>query len=152
MKPLGYQHNFYASVPAVGPIAIGFLALSTSSGQNHFFAVRTATKRGAKIVETGFIGFCSLLGDDDALITQSPARLPKPRVGVDREILKIDDPELILREHRKRMRDYDIKPVEASDLVNRIRRQNELDCDEYLKQGLLRPATQGQISAIRAKK
>ena len=151
LKPLGYQHNFYGSLPAVGAVAIGILAMSTKSGQNYFFAVRTATRRDNKVVQTGFIGFGSLLGDDDSLLTLSPVRLPKPREGVDREILRSEDPEHLLREHRKRMREYTIQPLEATELVNRIRRQNELDCNEYLEQGLLRKASPGQIAAIRAK-
>lgn len=149
VAPLRYKTNFYATVPTIGPLAISVMSMVTPSGQNAFFSVRTVVRDDGKLIDGGFHGFCSYLSDDDALVTMSNARLPKPREGVDRVIMNTDDPEAIVREHRLRMREYDIVPLEAAQVVDHVRRQNELDLAEYLERELLRPASTGEIARVR---
>ncbi|NND98699.1 MAG: hypothetical protein HKN47_15370 [Pirellulaceae bacterium] len=146
---LRYKRNYYATVPTIGPLAMATMSMTTSSGLSSFFAVRTVLRRDGKLIDSGFHGFCSFLAGDDILITMTQARLPRPREGVDRVMLKTEDPEVIVREHRKRMREYEIVPTEAADVVDLTRRQNELDLEEYFEQGLLRLASTGEVSRIR---
>ncbi|QDT13541.1 hypothetical protein [Planctomycetes bacterium K23_9] len=148
---LTYEPNFYAMTPAIGPIAASMMSMSTPSGQNSFFAVQTIVRTDGKLVDTGYHGFCSFLADHKLLITMTNASLPKARDGVDRLMLDSEDPEAMIREHRKRMRDHIIDPVEPEKLVDLIRDQNCRDVAEYLNRGLIRPATTGEISRIRAK-
>ncbi|MGB7348017.1 MAG: hypothetical protein WBD20_27580 [Pirellulaceae bacterium] len=147
---LKYQSGFLATTPAIGPIAVAMMSMTTPSGQNSFFAVRAVVRKDGELIDTGYHGFCSFLAGDDFLVTMSTARLPKAREGVDRVMMPNDDPESLVREHRKRMRQYTIVPTEADDVVEQFRRQNLLDVSEYLERGLIRPATTGEISRIRA--
>lgn len=149
--PLRYKHNFHATIPVVGPLAISMMSMVTPSGQNSFFAVRAVVRSEGKLEDYGFHGFCSFLEDDDMLVTISSAQLPRARDGIDRQIMNEQKPELIAREHRRRMREYNIVPTDPADVVEKIRRQNSLDLDEYIQRDLLRTATSGEITRIRQK-
>ena len=151
VAPLSYKHNFHATIPVVGPLAISMMSMVTASGQNSFFAVRSVIRSEGKLIDKGFHGFCSFLEDEDLLITMSNAQLPRAREGVDRLIISNDNPEAIVREHRIRMREYKIVPTEPADVVERIRLQNSLDLDDYLERGLLRYASVGELARIRQK-
>jgi len=150
VSQLKFQPNFLASTPAIGPMAIGMMSMTTPTGKSSFFAVRCVIRSDGDLIDTGYHGFCSFLADDNALITMSTARLPKPREGVHRVMMDSDDPEQLIREHRKRMREYRVVPTEAEGLVDQIRRQTQLDVRDSLNRGLIRSATTGEISRIRA--
>ena len=151
VAPLGYKNNFYATVPVIGPLAISMMSMVTSSGQNSFIVVRTVERRDGELIDGGYHGFCSFLAEDDLLMTVSPAQLPKPRDGVDRLVMNDENPETIVREHRIRMRDYDIVATDPAEVVEHIRRQNELDLRDYMERDLLRVATTGEVARIREK-
>ena len=150
VEALGYLPNFFATTPTIGPMAIAIMSMSTSSGQNSFWAVQTVLRRDGELIDSGYHGFVSFLPQDAALITMTQARLPKPREGVDRRMIDTENPEMLVREHRKRMRDHVIDPIEAEELVDNIRRQNQLNVDDCVQKGSIRLATSGEISRIRA--
>lgn len=150
LKHLKYLPNFLATTPAIGPIAIAMMSMSTPSGQNSFFAVRTVLRSDGQLIDGGYHGFVSFLSNDHLLLTMTTARLPKPRQGVDRLMLEDENPEKLIREHRKRMREHVIDPTEPDDVVERTRQHNLLDVREYLDRGLIRPAIPGEVSRIRA--
>ncbi len=150
LAELKFQPGFLATTPAIGPIAVALLSMSSPSGQNSFFAVRTVVRSDGELIDRGYHGFCSFLTNDELLVTMSKAQLPKPREAVDRLMMDTDNPETLIREHRKRMRDHTIEPTEVDDVVEKIRQHNLRDVADLLQRGLIRPATTGEISRIRA--
>ena len=147
---LSYEPNFFAMTPAIGPIAVSMMSMATPSGQNSFFAVQTVVRSDGELIDSGYHGFCSFLPKEGLLVTMTTARLPKARAEVDRLMMDVEKPELLVREHRKRMRDHIIDPVEPEQIVDLLREHNRRDVTEYLSRGLIRPATTGEISRIRA--
>ncbi len=152
LEDKGYRLNYYATVPAIGPIAIALMTMSSDSGKCHFFAVRAVIKMNDQIMEDGHIGFGSQLPGDGSLTTISKTKLPKPRPGVERLMIDTDDPGVLLREHIKRMKDFPVITMSASDLVEHARRQNLLECEDLLKRRVIRPATTVEIQRIRAQR
>ncbi len=152
LEELGYHMNYYATVPAIGPIAIALMTMSSQDGKCHFFAVRAVVKMNDQIMEDGHFGFGSQLPHDGSLTTISKTKLPKPREGVDRVMIDTDEPEVLLREHRKRMRDQPVINTPATELVAHARRQNLLECEDLLARRVIRPATPGEIHRIRAQR
>ena len=150
VEELGFHHNYYATVPAIGPIGVALMTMSSEDGRCHFFAVRAAIKVDTEIMEDGHFGFGSQLPNDGSLTTISKAKLPKPREGVLRVMINTDKPYDLLKEHRKRMRDAPVVVTHASELVEHARRQNLLECEDLLKRGVIRPATPPEIHRIRA--
>lgn len=150
VETLGFHHNYYATVPAIGPIAIALMTMSGEDDRCHFFAVRAVTKMNGEIMEDGHFGFGSQLPKDGSLMTISKCKLPKPREGVERLMISTDDPRVLLKEHHKRMRDAPVVVVHASELVEHARRQNLLECEDLLARGIIRPATPPEIHRIRA--
>jgi hypothetical protein len=147
---LSYEPNFFAATPAVGPVAVSLMSMTSPSGQNSFFAVQSVVRSEGELIDAGYHGFCSFLAKERFLVTMTNAKLPKARDGVDRLMMDVDKPETLVREHRKRMRDHIIDPVEPEQIVDLLREQNRRDVTDYLGRGLIRPATTGEISRIRA--
>jgi hypothetical protein len=147
---LSYGPNFFAMTPAIGPIAVSMMSMTSPSGQNSFFAVQTVVRCEGELIDAGYHGFCSFLPQDELLVTMTNARLPKARDGVDRLMMDAVKPEALVREHRKRMRDYIIDPVQPEQIIDLLRNQNRKDVTDYLGRGLIRAATTGEISRIRA--
>ena len=152
LEQLGYRLNYFATVPAIGPIAIALMTMSSESGKCHFFAVRAVIKANDQIMEDGHFGFGSQLPNDGSLTTISKTKLPKPRPGVERLMVATNDPEVLLREHRKRMKDFAVIETSATDLVEHARKQNLLECEDLLARRVIRPATQVEIQKIRAQR
>lgn len=151
LTQLSFTHNFFATIPVIGPLGIGMMSMVTPSGLSCFLAVQTVIRKEGKLIDSGHYGFYSYMNADEALVTASPNQLPKPRPGIHQQILKDADPEQMLREHRKRMRDFKVKTVEASDVVELVRHHNKLDVNDCIERDLLRAATNGEISRIRGK-
>ncbi len=153
LEEMGFHVNYYATVPAIGPIAIALMTMSSESGKCHFFAVRAAIKTANnQVMEDGHFGFGSQLPNDGSLLTISKAKLPKPRPGVERMMINTSDPAVLLREHRNRMKDQPVINTPASELVEHARRQNLLECEDLLARRVIRPATPGEIQRIRAQR
>jgi hypothetical protein len=124
--------------------------MSSEDGRCHFYCVRAAIKANQGIMEDGHFGFGSQLPHDGSLTTISRAKLPKPREGVDRLMIRTHDPEVLLREHQRRMRDRPVIAMHASELIDHARRQNLLECEDLLARRVIRPATPAEIHRIRA--
>ncbi len=151
VESLGYDMNYYATVPAIGPIAIALMTMSSEEdGRCHFFAVRAVIKTNNQIMEDGHFGFGSELPNDGSLTTISKAKLPKPRQGLERLMINTADPKVLLEEHRKRMREHQVVAVHASELTEHAKRQNLLECEDLLARKVIRPATAAEIHRIRA--
>lgn len=145
-----FHMNYYATVPAIGPIAIALMTMSSEDGRCHFFAVRAVIKMNNQIMEDGHFGFGSKLPHDGSLTTISKAKLPKPRAGLDRVMINTDNPKVLLDEHHKRMRNQPITVVHASELIEHARRENLLECEDLLERHVIRPATPAEIHRIKA--
>ena len=152
LEQLGFRTNYYATVPAMGPIAIALFTMSSSSGKCSFFAVRAVMKVEGEINEDGHFGFGSRLPNNGSLTTITKAQLPKPREGLDRVMLKTNDPEKVLVEHRKRMRDKSVIAVPAGELFEYSRQENLLECEDLLARGVIRPARPAEIQKLRLQK
>ena len=151
ISKLSFKHNFFATIPVIGPLGIGMMSMVTPSGLSCFLAVRTVVRKDGELVDAGHYGFYSYLDAGQALVTLTPNQLSKPRPGIHLQIAKNTDPEAMLREHRKRMREYKVDPVDASDVVEFVRHHNWLDVNDGIERDVLRGATNGQISRIRGK-
>ena len=151
MTRLSFHPNFFATIPAIGPLAIAMMSMITPSGKSCFLAVRTVIRKEGELVDSGHHGYYSYLDSGEAMVTLSPCQLPKPRAGIHQVILKEEDPEAMLREHRKRMREFKVEPVDAADVVEFVRHHNWLDVNDCVERELIRAANTGEISRIRGK-
>ncbi|TWU04446.1 hypothetical protein [Stieleria varia] len=149
-EPLGYQINHYATIPAVGPIAIALMTMSEPAGQSCFYAVRVALKVNDSITDDGHFGFNSCLADDELLSTITYAKLPKPRPGMDRKIIKTTDVNALHKEHRNRMMGKRITPVHPSQWFAIAEKHNRLETDDLLQRRVTRLATPGEVARIRS--
>ena len=153
VEQMGYRLNYYATVPSIGPVVISMMTMSSESGKSHFFAIREVIKTSDnQVVDDGYFGFASKLPDDGSLETISKARLPGPRAGVKRLMISTDSPDQLHREHNKRVKANDVTRVPASEWVDYARKQNLLNVEDFLRRGVIRPATQGEIHRIRAQR
>ncbi len=146
---LGFVPNYYASLPAVGPIAAAVMTMSRKDGRVHFFAVQVAARTDGQINDDGHFGFLSYRPDQSSLVTICSARLPRPRRKVDRLVVRNDDPAEVLRLHRKRIRNLEILPIEPEELFEQAAKEKRIEADDLLGRRIIRPATQGEITRIR---
>lgn len=151
LERMDYFLNYYATVPAIGPIALALMTMSTrGNGKSHFFVLRAVVKAEGKLNDDGHMGFVSSLANDGSLLTISKTTLPNPRVGVNRKMVPTDDPQKLYSAHRKRIRDAPVVEVAAENLIEVARHQNLLECEDFIKRRVIRPATSGEIAKIRA--
>ncbi|MCG8650706.1 MAG: hypothetical protein MI861_12790 [Pirellulales bacterium] len=149
VQALGFLPNYYASLPAIGPIAAAVMTMSRREGQVHFFATQVALKTAGEINDDGHFGFGSRLTDDSSVLTVSPAKLPGARPGIDRRIVRSQDPAEVLQVHRDRIRNAAIKSIAPEELFDYAQREARLEADDLQRRRIIRPATAGEISRIK---
>lgn len=149
---LGFEINHFATVPAIGPIAIALMTMSEKSGQSCFYAVQVALKMNDQINDEGHFGFNTSLSGDAMLTTLSPVKLPKPRKGLQRKILKSRDVAEVYRVHQERMRDQIIQAVPPDQLFALAEKHNRLEADDLQQRRITRLATPGEITRLRSQR
>ncbi len=149
-EQLGFQVNHYATIPAIGPIAIALMTLGEPTGKACFYAVSAALKVNGEITDENHFGFNSALQGDDLLSTMSVAKLPKPRKGLDRKMIKTDSVQTVHENHLLRMHGKHIMPVAANALFALAERHNRLETDDLLARGITRVATPSEVAMIRS--
>lgn len=149
ISDLGFQMNYYASMPAIGKIAAAVMTMSRMDGKIHFFSVRVALQTDDQVDDDGHFGFGSSLSDGGSILTVSPAKLPRPRRGIDRLIVASEDPITVLEKHRGRIRDVAIRAVAPHDLFEHAANETRMEADDLLDRRIIRPATPAEIGRIR---
>jgi hypothetical protein len=118
-------------------------------GKVHFFAVRVALQSEDQINDDGHFGFGSSLSDGGSIVTVSPAKLPKPRRGIDRLTVASNDPIAVLEKHRGRIRAAAIQAIEPNHLFEHAEKETRLEADDLLARRIIRPATAAEVGRIR---
>ena len=149
LEPLNFAPGFYANVPALGPYSAAVMAMSRQDGEIHMIASQIVTQDHELIKDEGYFGFTTWLSDENLVVTVSLANLPRPREGVDRIIVDSDDPTVLLKKHRQRLRKLEIQPVAASNLFQRVEDENRRQTDDLLRRRVIRPATPAEVTRIR---
>lgn len=150
VEDLGFTLNYYASMPALGPITAAVMTMSQRNGKIHFFATQVALKANDQINDDGHFGFGTHLQDGGSILTVSPAKLPKPRRGIDRLVMSSDQPLEVLKKHRERIRDAAIENVPPNHLLEYAERETRLEADDLQRRRIIRPATPAEIGRIRS--
>lgn len=149
IEDLGFVPNYYASLPAIGPIAAAMMTMSRPDGRIHFFAVQVALKTNDQVSDDGHFGYGTHLPGGGSILTLSPAKLPKPRRGIDRAILSSDDPLTVLKKHRERIRDVEIQAVAPREMFAFAERETRLEAEDLLRRKIIRPANAAEVGRIR---
>jgi hypothetical protein len=149
LERLTFEPNFHATVPAIGPYSSATVAMSQPDGEVHFIASQVVTQVAGKLKDEGHFGFVTWLSDGTSIVTISSATLPRPRSGVDRMVIQSNDPAVVLKKHRERLRKKRIEPVAPEDLFPRTESENQKQTEDFLNRGLIRPATATEVTRIR---
>lgn len=152
IESLNFTPSFYANVPAIGPYSSAIMAMSRPDGEIHFLAWQVVTQRDGQIQDEGRIGLTTWLTDETSVVTVSPAKLPRACQGVDRRIVRSNDPAVLLKMHRQRLRKLEILPVLPEDLFHRVELDNRRHVGELTRRGVIRPATAAEVTRIRSEK
>ncbi len=150
IESLGFLPNYYASMPAIGPIAAAVMTMSREDGQIHYFAIQVVAKSEGQVNDAGHFSFSSSLPSGESIVTVSPANLPRPRRGIDRLMVSSDDPATVLKKHRERIRGVAIVEVPPAALFESAEQETRLEADDLLRRRIIRPATPAEIARIRA--
>ena len=149
VEALGLKPNYYASIPAIGKIAVAVMTMSRVDGQVHFFAVQVALQTDDGINDDGHFGFSSHTTDGGLIVTTSPARLPRPRRGVDRLVTATCEPAEVYEKHRRRVRGKPIRAITPDDLFAAAGQETRREADDLQRRRIIRPATPAEIGRIR---
>lgn len=151
LEYLGFGTSFFASLPALGPIAAAMMAMSQRDGRIHFLAEQVAIRENGKISDDGFFSFVSYLPGGGSLITTNGKNLPRARSEVQREVVTEAVADQVLRHHRKRVRNLEIAAIAPPELFDHVASEVRLDCDDLVRRKVIRPATPAEITRIRQK-
>ncbi len=149
LELLNFGPSFFATVPAIGPFSKAIMAMSRPDGQIHCFASHVVSKIDGQVTDEGLLGFTTWLREDASIVTMSAAKLPRPRGGVDRLIVSSDDPEVILKKHRDRIRKLECLPISPADLFAQAEAEQERQTEDLLRRRVIRPATPAEVTRIR---
>lgn len=149
LELLNFGPSFFATIPAIGPVSKAVMAMSRPDGQIHCFASHVVSKIDGQVEDEGCLEFTTWLSDEKLIVTMSAANLPRPRQGVDRLIVGSEDPEVILKKHRDRIRKLEYLPVPATELFAYAECEQERQTEDLLRRGVIRLATPGEVTRIR---
>jgi hypothetical protein len=149
LELLNFGPSFFATIPAIGPVSNAIMAMSRPDGQIHGIASHVVSKADGKVKDEGLLGFTTWLSDQTSIVTMSPAKLPRPRHGVDRLIVNSDGPEVILKKHRERIRKLECLPVSPADLFAQAESEQERQTEDLLRRRVIRLATPAEVTRIR---
>ena len=149
LESLNFSPNFEASIPAVGPYVSAIMAMSRRDGDVHFFAHRVTRQVEGKLIDEGELRFVSWLTDGGLLVTTTKTHLPHPRPGVDLLTVASEDPSIVLKKHRDRMRQLSIENVSPTDLFDRADAENRAQTEDLLRRNVVRLATPAEVTRIR---
>ena len=82
-------------------------------------------------------------------MTTSRTHLPRARPGVDLQSVASEDPPVILKKHRDRMRQLSIENVPPNDLFDRADAENRAQTEDLLRRNVIRLATPAEVTRIR---
>jgi hypothetical protein len=149
LELLNFGPSFFATIPAIGPVSKAIMAMSRPDGQIHCFASHVVSKFDGQVQDESLLGFTTWLSDQKSIVTMSPAKLPRPRDGVDRLIVSSGDPEVILKKHRDRIRKLECLPVSPADLFAQAESEQERQTEDLLRRRVIRLATPAEVTRIR---
>ncbi len=149
LELLNFGTSFYATVPALGPISKAVMAMSRPDGQIHCLVSHVVSRIGGEVHDETCLSFTTWISKEKSIVTMSASKLPRPCSGVDRLILNTSDPEVILKKHRDRIRNQKCLPIPAEDLFAHVEIEQDRQTEELLRRGVIRPATQAEVTRIR---
>ena len=87
-------------------------------------------------------------GELQKLVTVAPEQRGD-QVRVVQSIGSSDDPEVLLKKHRDRIRNLDFMAIEATELFAQVELEQEREADDFLRRGVIRRATAAEVTRIR---
>lgn len=149
LEALSFSPNFEAAIPAVGPYVAAIVAMSRRDGDIHFIAHRATRQTDGNLIDEGDFRFISWLADGGILVTTTRANLPQARVGVDLLAVASEDPSVVLKRHRERMRQHSIENASPNELFDRLDAENRRETEDLLRRNVIRLATPAEVTRIR---
>lgn len=149
LEHLSFTSNFDASLPAVGPYVTALMAMSRRDGDIHFVAQRVTRQEAGELIDESNFRFLSWLSDGGLLVTTTQTHLPRPRAGLDVLSVISDDPGLVLKKHRERIRKLQVENVPPAELFDRLDAENRNHAEDLLRRDIVRLATPAEVARIR---
>lgn len=149
LELLNFGPSFFAAIPAIGPVSHAIMAMSRPDGQIHCFASHVVSKIDGRIEDESLLGFTTWRSDQTSIVTMSPTKLARPGDGVDQLIVSSDDPEVILKKHRNRIRKLDFLPILPADLFAHAESEQVRQTQDFLRRRVIRLATPAEVTRIR---
>jgi hypothetical protein len=149
LEHLSFTPNFDANLPAIGSYVMALMAMSRRDGDVHFVAERVTIQVAGQLIDESNFRFLSWLDDGGILVTTTQTHLPRPRNGLDLSSVVSDDPTLVLKKHRERMRVHHVVNVPPAELFDRLDAENRAQVDDLLRRDIVRRATPAEVARIR---
>lgn len=149
LTDLSFLPNFEATIPAVGPYVSAIMAMSRRDGDIHFLAHRVTRKVGGELVDEEDFRFVSCLKDGRLMVTSTRNNFPRPRAKIDMIYVTSNDPGILLKKHRERMRQAPVRRVSPNEMYNHLMAENAEYVDNLLNRKIIREATPAEVARIR---